>query len=64
MQPVLCERCATTLRETPGIHRAGEPMIYRDELGPYLRCPLCGYANRNLSAARLAETPEKPPAPT
>ena len=62
MKPVACERCGTVLRAAQGIHRAGEPMIHRDELGPYIQCPHCGRANRYLSAARLAETPENPSA--
>jgi DNA-directed RNA polymerase subunit RPC12/RpoP len=59
MKPVTCSRCGALLRAIAGIHQSGEPPIHRDEAGPLIRCRLCGYANRGLSEARLAE---KPPA--
>ena len=58
MVPVYCETCGTTLRQTPGIHRANEPFLETDEIGPLIRCPKCGGVNRSLSPNRLAEKPE------
>jgi len=60
MTPVQCTRCGAVLRAMPGLHRPGEPAIHRDEVGPFIRCPLCGHANRDLSDARLAERPDGP----
>jgi DNA-directed RNA polymerase subunit RPC12/RpoP len=60
VNPVNCKRCGATLRAVAGIHRAGEPYIQTDAAGAYIRCPTCGYENRDLTPARLAEKPEAP----
>ena len=63
MNPVYCQRCGATLRAVAGLHRAGEPYIQTDAAGPYIRCPGCGQANRDLTPQRLAEKREQPEQP-
>jgi hypothetical protein len=57
MKPLQCAKCGFTLRAVAGLHRAGEPPQWRDENGAFIRCPKCGYEERNLSPARVAEKP-------
>jgi len=59
VNPVYCKQCGATLRAVAGLHRAGEPYIQTDSAGPYIRCPRCGYENRDLTPARLAEQRER-----
>ena len=58
MQPVHCKRCGATLRALAGVHQPGEPRISTDINGAYIRCPKCGDINRDLTPARLNETPQ------
>ena len=33
--------CKTVIRETLGLHKFGEPNVWTDDQGPFVRCPTC-----------------------
>jgi hypothetical protein len=59
VSPIYCKRCGATLRALAGMHQAGEPPTHQDEIGPFVRCPCCGDANRDVGDGRLSQQPAK-----
>ena len=57
MKPLYCAKCGYALRAMAGLHRPGEPPLWRDENGAFIRCPKCGLEARELSPARVDEKP-------
>lgn len=39
---IICPKCRYVLRQTGGVHRAGEPLGFFDSRGHVIVCPHCG----------------------
>ena len=39
---IICPKCQYVLRQTAGLHRAGEPLGHFDARGHVIQCPRCG----------------------